>query len=193
MYTHGCATWHALVSRLVVVIHYETMSIRYLGTICFCYVRFIISVSSIMVSWLMTYSATTKLRAPCECTRKVMLLGACWYRSLWSWSIVELHLCVIFRGLLPWNDFGVVCRSDQATSVISIEKKAYHFPVWSLSFDLSSDYLYKFPLRPLCKGEAVKLFSVERQLISSQMEINFPCCWDAGVCSFAPLFNPCTP
>jgi hypothetical protein len=82
MYTHGCVARHALVSRLVVVIHYETMSIRYLGTIYFCYVRFIISASSVMVSRLMTYGAAAKLRAPCECTRKVMLLGACWYRGL---------------------------------------------------------------------------------------------------------------
>jgi hypothetical protein len=37
-----------------------------------------------------------------------------------------------------------------------------------ISFDLGSDYSYKFPLHPLCKGEALELFSVERQLISSQ-------------------------
>jgi hypothetical protein len=37
-----------------------------------------------------------------------------------------------------------------------------------ISFDLSSDYSSKFPLRPLCKGEALEIFSVERQLISSQ-------------------------
>jgi hypothetical protein len=80
--THGCATWHALVSQLVVIIHYETISMCYLSTICFCYVRFIIGASSVMVSWLRTYGATAKLRAPCECTRKVMLLGACWYRCL---------------------------------------------------------------------------------------------------------------
>jgi hypothetical protein len=36
------------------------------------------------------------------------------------------------------------------------------------SFDFDSDYLYKFPLYPLCKGEALELVSVERQLISSQ-------------------------
>ena len=48
--THGCAARHALVSGLVVVIHYETISMGYLGTICFCYVRFIIGVSSMMVS-----------------------------------------------------------------------------------------------------------------------------------------------
>jgi hypothetical protein len=38
--------------------------------------------------------------------------------------------------------------------------------VWFLDFD--SDYSYKFPLRPLCKGEALELFSVGKQLISSQ-------------------------
>jgi hypothetical protein len=40
--------------------------------------------------------------------------------------------------------------------------------VWSLFFDLSSDYSYKFPLHRLCKGEALELFSVRKQLISSQ-------------------------
>jgi hypothetical protein len=37
-----------------------------------------------------------------------------------------------------------------------------------ISFDLGSDSSYKFPLHPLCKGGALELFSVERQLISSQ-------------------------
>jgi hypothetical protein len=37
-----------------------------------------------------------------------------------------------------------------------------------ISFDLGSDYSYKFPLHPLCKAEALELFNVERQLISSQ-------------------------
>jgi hypothetical protein len=36
------------------------------------------------------------------------------------------------------------------------------------SFDLGSDYSYNFPLHPCCKGEALEIFSVERQLISSQ-------------------------
>jgi hypothetical protein len=79
-------TWwrylHALVSQLVVIIHYETISMCYLGKINFCYVRFFIGASSVMVSWVMTYGAAAKLRAPCECSCKVMLLGACWYRGL---------------------------------------------------------------------------------------------------------------
>jgi hypothetical protein len=48
--THGCAARHALVSRLVVVIHYETISMGYLGTICFCYVGFYVGTSSVIVS-----------------------------------------------------------------------------------------------------------------------------------------------
>jgi hypothetical protein len=35
MYTHGYATWHTLVSRLVVIIHYETISMHYFCTIYF--------------------------------------------------------------------------------------------------------------------------------------------------------------
>jgi hypothetical protein len=36
-----------------------------------------------------------------------------------------------------------------------------------ISFDLGSDYSYKFPLRTLCKGEALELFSVGKQFIRS--------------------------
>jgi hypothetical protein len=36
------------------------------------------------------------------------------------------------------------------------------------SFDLGSGYSYKFPLRPLGKGEALELFIVGKQRISSQ-------------------------
>jgi hypothetical protein len=42
--THGCATWHALVSQLVVIIHYEIISICYLSTNYSYHVRFIIDV-----------------------------------------------------------------------------------------------------------------------------------------------------
>jgi hypothetical protein len=194
MYTHGCATRHALVSRLVVIIHYETISICYLGTICFCYVRSFVGASSVMVSWLMTYGAAAKLRTSCECAHRTVLLVGCWYQGLWSWSIVELHWCVIFRGLLPWNNFYVVCRSDQATSIISVgSKRAYPFHVWSLFLDLDSDYLYKF-LYVLCVKVKPRSFLVlENNWLALKMKICFPCCWNAGVCSFALLFNPCIP
>jgi hypothetical protein len=31
-----------------------------------------------------------------------------------------------------------------------------------ISFDLGNDYSYKFPLHPLCKGEALELFCVKK-------------------------------
>jgi hypothetical protein len=43
-----------------------------------------------------------------------------------------------------------------------------------ISFDLGSDYSHKFPLHPLCKGEALDLFSVGKQLIISQNRDLFP-------------------
>jgi hypothetical protein len=44
-----------------------------------------------------------------------------------------------------------------------------------ISFDLGSDYSYKFPLCHVGKGEALELFSVEKQLISSQnRDLAFP-------------------
>jgi hypothetical protein len=70
---------------------------------------------SAMVSWLRTYGTTAKLRAPCECTRKVMLLGACEYRSLWLWSIMKLHWYVIFHG-----------PSFETISVLSVEVIKQH-------------------------------------------------------------------
>jgi hypothetical protein len=82
--THGCAARHALVSRLVVVIHYETMSMRYLSTIFFLLREIVIGASSVMVSWLMTYGAAAKLRASCECAHRTVLLVGCWYQGLWS-------------------------------------------------------------------------------------------------------------
>jgi hypothetical protein len=57
---------------------------------------------------------------------------------------------------------------DQATSVISIGSKGHTtFVCGLISFDLGSDCSHKFPLHPLCKGEALELVSVGQQLISS--------------------------
>jgi hypothetical protein len=95
------------------------------------------------------------------------------WRMRVSKSLAMIHyettLICYFPWTFLWNDFGVVCRSDQATSIISVGSKGHTTFIYGFfSFDLDSDYLYKFPLRPSCKGEALELFSVERQLISSQ-------------------------
>jgi hypothetical protein len=118
----------------------------------------VIGASSVMVSWLMTYGAAAKLRASCECAHRTVLLVGCWYQGLWSWSIMELHWCVIFRILLPLKQFLCCLSSDQATSVIFVRSKGHTtFMCGLISFDLGKDYSYKFPLLPLCKGEALEL------------------------------------
>jgi hypothetical protein len=76
-------------------------------------------------------------------------------------------------GYLPWTpslkQFLCCLSSDQATSIISVGSKGHTtFIHGFFSFDLGGDYSYKFPLRPLCKGAALELFSVGKQLISSQ-------------------------
>jgi hypothetical protein len=77
-----CAARYTLVSQLVVIIHYEIISICYLYTNCSYHVRFIIGARFVMVSWLRTYGTAAKLRASCECAHRILLLGACGYRGL---------------------------------------------------------------------------------------------------------------
>jgi hypothetical protein len=130
----------------------------------FCYVRFIIGDSFVMVSWLRTYGTAAKLRASCACAHRILLLGACRYQGLWSWSIVELHWCVISRRSLPWNN-------DQATSILFVGSKGHTtFMCDHFSFDLGSDYSYKFPLRPLCKGVCSFARVFPNQVSSSRMK-----------------------
>jgi hypothetical protein len=67
------------------------------------------------------------------------------------------------------KQFLCCLSSDQTTFIISVGSNGHTtFMCGLINFDLGSDYSYKFPLRPLCKGEALELFSVERQLFSSQ-------------------------
>jgi hypothetical protein len=88
-------------------------------------------------------------------------------------SLVMIHCGTTLMCDLPWTpslkQFLCCLSSDQATSVISVGSKGHTTLMCGLiSFDLGSVYSYPFPLRPLCKGEALELFSVKRQLISSQ-------------------------
>jgi hypothetical protein len=154
----------------------------------------VIGASSVMVSWLMTYGVAAKLRASCECAHMTVLLVGCWYQGLWSWSIVELHWCVIFRGP-SLKQFLCCLSSDQATSIISVGSKG-HTPLMCglLSLDFGGDYTHTSSLYVLCVKVKPWSFLVSRNnWLALKMEICFPCCWDAEVCSFALLFNPCIP
>ena len=94
------------------------------------------------------------------------------WRMLVSKSLVMIHCGTTLMCDLPWTpplkQFLCCLSNDQATSIISIGSKGHTtFMCGRFSFDLGSDYSYKFPLHPLCKGGALELFSVDRQLISS--------------------------
>jgi hypothetical protein len=90
-----------------------------------------------------------------------------------------IHYGITLMCYLPLtfsrNNFYVVCERDQATSVIPVGSKGHTtFMCGLISFDLGSDYSYRFPLHLLCKGEALELFSVGKQLIISQNRYLFP-------------------
>jgi hypothetical protein len=191
---HGYATWHALVLPLVVIIHYETISI--------CYLLHKLFLPREILYWCQFGDGVTINDLWCRCETESPLWmytqGYAAWRMLVSRSLVMIHcgttLMCYLSWTFPWNKFYVVCEViKQHISSLLDPKRAYHFRVWSLFFDLDSDYLYKFPLHPLCKGETLELFSVGRQLISSKMEIDFPYSWNAGVCPVVLLLNPCIP
>jgi hypothetical protein len=88
-------------------------------------------------------------------------------------SLVMIHYETTLMCDLLWTpslkQFLCCLWRDQATSVISIGSKGHTtFMCGLISFDLGSDYSHKFPLHPWYKGEALDLFSVGQQLISSQ-------------------------
>jgi hypothetical protein len=118
----------------------------------------------------------------------------CWYQGLWSWSIVELHLCVIFRGLLPWNDSYVVCEVIKQHLSSSLDQKGIPLSCVVLFILILVVTTHTRSLYVLCVKVKPWSFLVSRDnWLALNMEICFPCCWDAGVCSFALLFNPCIP
>jgi hypothetical protein len=145
-----------------------------------------------MVSWLMNYGAAAKLRAPCECTHKDMLLGACWYQGLWSWSIVELHWCVILRKHFPWINFYVVYQVIKQHLSSLLDQKGIPLSCVVSFLLILVVTTHTSSLYVLCvKVKPCKFLVLRDNWLALKTEICFPCCWNAGVCSFALLFNIC--
>ena len=144
-----------------------------------------------MVSQLRTYGAETKLRASCECTHRILLLGACVYRGLWSWSIVELHWRVISRRSLPWNNFYVVCQVIKKHLSSLLDQKSIPLScvvafllILVVTTHTSSLYILCVKVKPW------SFLVLRHNWLALKVEICFPCCWDAGVCSFTLLLIP---
>jgi hypothetical protein len=120
-------------------------------------------------------------------------------RMLVSRSLVMIHcgttLMVIFRVLLPWNNFYVVCQVIKQHLSSLLDQKGHTTSyVWSLFPWLWSDCTHTSSLCILCvKVKPWSFLVLENNWLALKMEIGFSCRWDAGVCSFALLFNPCIP
>jgi hypothetical protein len=141
-----------------------------------------------MVSRLMTYGATAKLRASCECARRTVLLVGCWYQGLWSWSIMELHWCVNSCRSFPWNNFYVVCQMIEQHLSSLLDQKGIPLSCVALFLLILVVTTHTSSLYILCVKVKPWSFLVLRDnWLALKMEIGFPCYWNAGVCSFALL------
>jgi hypothetical protein len=95
-------------------------------------------------------------------------------RMLVSRSLVMIHYGTTLICCLSWTpplkQFRC-CLSKWSSNIYHLcwINRAYPFHVWTLFLHLDGDFTHTRSLGILsCKGEALELFSVERQLISSQ-------------------------
>jgi hypothetical protein len=122
---------------------------------------------------------------------------AAWRMSV-SKSLVMIHYGITLRCYLlstfPLNNFDVVCRSDQATYIISVGsngRTTFMCGLFSLTLMVTSHI--HVPFTSFVKVEPWSFLVSKDNWLALKMEICFPCCWDVGVCSFALLLNPCIP
>jgi hypothetical protein len=121
------------------------------------------------------------------------------WRMLVSMSLVMIHCGTTLMCDLPWSpplkQFLCCLSSDQATSIISVGSKGHTtFMCDLLSLDFDGDFTHTSSLYILCvKVKPWSFLVLQDNQLVPKMEICFPCCWNAGVCSFALLFNSCIP
>jgi hypothetical protein len=121
--------------------------------------------------------------------------GCATRRRLVSRSLVRIHYgTTLISWTFPWNDFDVVCRRDQAKFIISVGSKDIPFSFVVSFLLILVVTTHTNSLYVLCvKVKPWSFLVLENNWLALKLEIDFPCCWDAGVCSFVLLFNPCIP
>ena len=132
-----------------------------------------------------------------------------------NWEpLVNVHVrfcCLAHAGIEVsspdplWNYTDVWSSVDsflETISVLFVEVTKQHLSSLldqkgiPLSFvvDLGSDFTHTSFICIFCvKVKPWSFLVLKNSWLALKMEICFPCCWDAGVCSFALLFNPCMP
>jgi hypothetical protein len=105
---------------------------------------------------------------------------------------MRLYQYVIFHRPLPWNSFYVVCEVIKQHLSSPLDQKGIALSCVVLFLLILVVTTHTSSLYILCVK--VKLWSflvLENNWLA--LKLDFPCCWNAGVCSFALLFNPCIP
>jgi hypothetical protein len=113
-------------------------------------------------------------------------------------SLVMIHygitLMCYLPSTFPWNNFYVVGQVIKQHLSSLLDQKGIPLSC-VVSFLLI--LVVTTHTSSLCilvvKVKPWSFLVLENNWLALKMEIGFPCCWDAGVCSFAPLFNPCIP
>jgi hypothetical protein len=120
------------------------------------------------------------------------------WRMLVSMSLVMIHCGTTLMCDLPWSpplkQFICCLSSDQATSIISVGSKSIPLSCVVSFLLILVVTTYISSLYILCvKVKPWSFLVLRNNWLALKMVICFPCCWDAWVCSFALLFNPCIP
>jgi hypothetical protein len=122
---------------------------------------------------------------------------AAWRMSV-SRSLVMIHYGITLMCYLPltfpWNNFYVDCKEIKQHLSFPLDQKGIPLSCVVLFLLILVVTTHTSSLYILCVEEKPWSFLVSRDnWLALKMVICFSCCWNAGVCSFAFLINPCIP
>jgi hypothetical protein len=115
-----------------------------------------------------------------------------------SRSLVMIHYGITMMCYLPWtfpwNNFYVVCQMMKQHLLSLLDQKGIPLSCVVSFLLILVVTTHTSSLCILCvKVKPGNILVLEDNWLVLKMEIGFPCCWNAGVCSFALLFNLCIP
>jgi hypothetical protein len=94
----------------------------------------------------------------------------------------------------PWNNFYVVCEEIKQHLSFPLDQKGIPLSCVVLFLLILVVTTHTSSLCILCvKVKPWSFLVLENNWLAPKIEICFPCRWNARVCSFALLFNPCIP
>jgi hypothetical protein len=107
---------------------------------------------------------------------------------------MRLYQYVIFCRPPPWSNFYVVCEVIKQHLSSPLDQKGIPLSWVVLFLLILIVTTHTSSLYVLCVKVKPWSFLVSRDnWLALKLEICFPYCWNAGVCSIALLFNPCIP